>query len=200
MNTDDNQFLNRRTAVAELLHQRNDLLVVAGLGSAVWDVEAAGEDDLNFYILGAMGSVVPIALGLALAQPSRPVLALTGDAELLMSAGSIATASIRRSPNLSIAVLDNGRFGETGSQISHTGQGVDLSSMARAAGFPVAESITDPEQLPKVREAIHRCEGPAFYSLTISADMPAVVMPVRDGALLKHRFRQRLLGSESAKV
>jgi len=197
---DSNQFLNRRPAVAKLLQDRNDLLVVAGLGSAVWDVEAVAEDDLNFYILGAMGSVVPIALGLALAQPKRPVLALTGDAELLMSAGSIATASIRKPANLSIVVLDNGRFGETGSQISHTGQGVDLASMASAAGFSTARSISQPEQLADVRDRIHSCQGPAFFSLNVSADMPSVVMPVRDGAHLKHRFRQRLLGTDSAKV
>ncbi len=192
--------MKRRPAVAQLIRDRDNLLIVAGLGSAVWDVEAVGQNDLNFYILGAMGSVVPIAIGLALAQPDRPVLALTGDAELLMAAGSIATASIRRPSNLSVVVLDNGRFGETGSQISHTGQGVDLTAMASAAGFKIAQTISSSDQIDDVRASMHRCEGPAFYNLLVASEMPEVVMPVRDGAHLKHRFRMQLLGADAARV
>lgn len=192
--------MQRRPAVAKLIQQRNNLLIVAGLGSAVWDVEAVEQNDLNFYILGAMGSVVPIAIGLALAQPDRPVLALTGDAELLMAAGSIATASIRRPSNLTIVVLDNGRFGETGSQLSHTGHGVDLAAMARATGFEVAQTVTDIDQIDGVRATMHECRGPALFNFAVAPQMPEVVMPVRDGAHLKHRFRMQLLGDEAAKV
>src|SRR3546814_10263774 len=110
-NAKDNR-LERRAAVARLLGDREDMLVVAGLGSAIWDAEAAGETPLNFYMLGAMGSVASTALGLALAQPDRRVLALTGDAELLMGVGSLATIGVRRPKNLAVVVLDNGRFGE----------------------------------------------------------------------------------------
>src|SRR5450830_243470 len=118
--------LDRRKAAAEILKQRGDALVVAGLGAPCWDVVAVGDNPLNFYTWGAMGSAAMIGLGLALAQPKRRVLVITGDGEMLMGMGSLATIGIQRPGNLAIVVFDNGVYGETGMQPSHTQGGVDL--------------------------------------------------------------------------
>ena len=115
--------LDRREAVAALLEQLPDALVVTGLGSPTYDVFAAGPRATNFYLWGAMGGAVPMALGLALAQPDRSVLAVTGDGEQLMGIGSLATVAACAPANLTVVVLDNGHFGETGMQASHTSLG-----------------------------------------------------------------------------
>src|SRR5476651_1020246 len=127
--------LDRRAVVAELLRDPGDLLVVTGLGSTTYDAGAAGDRPLNFYLWGAMGGAAMIGLGLALAQPSRRVLVLTGDGEMLMGLGSLASIAALRPANLAIAVLDNGRFGETGQQPSHTALGADLAAVAAACGW-----------------------------------------------------------------
>src|SRR5580704_16268575 len=127
--------LNRRAVVAALLDDPGDLLVVTALGSVTYDVAAAGDRAENFYLWGAMGGTAMIGLGLALAQPRRRVLALTGDGDMLMGLGSLATIAAARPPNLAIAVLDNGAFGETGAQASHTGFGTDLAAVAAACGW-----------------------------------------------------------------
>src|SRR3990170_4243312 len=124
-------MLERRTAVAKLLAERDKcLLVVSGLGSPTYDVAAAGDNALNFYLWGAMGLAVPIGLGLALAQPAKRVLVITGDGEMLMGTGSLATTGARRPANLAVCVLDNEAFGETGGQQSHTRLGTDLAAVA----------------------------------------------------------------------
>ena len=127
--------LDRREVVATLLRDPGDLLVVTGLGAATYDAGAAGDRPLNFYLWGAMGGAAMIGLGLALAQPDRRVLVLTGDGEMLMGMGSLATIAAAGAPNLAIAVLDNARYGETGSQRSHTGLTTDLAAVAAACGW-----------------------------------------------------------------
>src|SRR5262249_57703679 len=110
--------LDRRAAVAALLKDRSELLVIAGLGSPAYDLHAAGDSDANFYLWGAMGGAALIGLGLAQAQPDRTVLALTGDGEQLMGLGGLATIAVAKPKNLVVAVIDNGHFGETGMQPS----------------------------------------------------------------------------------
>ena len=128
--------LDRRTVAAALLRDPGDLLVVTGLGAPSYDAAAAGERPLNFYLWGAMGGAAMVGLGIALAQPTRRVLVLTGDGEMLMGMGSLATIAAAGAPNLAIAVLDNARYGETGSQPSHTGLTTDLAAVAAACGWP----------------------------------------------------------------
>jgi thiamine pyrophosphate-dependent acetolactate synthase large subunit-like protein len=115
--------LSRREAVEALLADRKDTLVVTGLGSASYDVYAAGDRDENYYLWGAMGAAALVGLGLAQAQPKKTVLVVTGDGEQLMAFGSLATIAVTKARNLVIAVIDNGHFGETGMQTSHTGRG-----------------------------------------------------------------------------
>jgi thiamine pyrophosphate-dependent acetolactate synthase large subunit-like protein len=135
--------LDRRAAVAALLEDRGDLLVVTGLGSPSYDVHAAGDSDANYYLWGAMGSAALVGLGLAQARPDHMVLVITGDGEQLMGLGGLATIGVARPGNLAIAVIDNERFGETGMQESHTGYGVDLANVALACGFVAARTIHD---------------------------------------------------------
>ena len=184
--------LDRRTVVAGLLSDPADLLVVTGLGSATYDAGAAGDRPLNFYLWGAMGGAAMIGLGLALARPERRVLVLTGDGEMLMGLGSLATVAAQAPPNLAIAVLDNRRFGETGNQPSHTALGTDLAAVALACGWRAACTISRAGELDPLRERLRR--EALFAVIRISAAETPRFLPPRDGAGLLHRFRTALLG------
>src|SRR5438034_3986486 len=157
--------LPRRAAIAQILAERQDTLVVTGLGSPTYDCAAVGDHPLNFYLWGAMGSACPIGLGLALAQPKRRVLVVTGDGEMLMGLGSLATIGARRPGNLSIVVLDNERYGETGMQKTHTAYGVDLAAVARACGFADSRIIRGNAEIADVRSGIHTGGGPLFFQV-----------------------------------
>jgi thiamine pyrophosphate-dependent acetolactate synthase large subunit-like protein len=189
--------LKRRDVVAQLLAERGELLVVAGLGSTAWDCTAAGDHPLTFPLWGAMGQAAMMGLGLALAQPSRRVLVVTGDGEMLMGMGSLATIGVQRPANLSVVVIDNERYGETGMQATHTASGVDLAAVARACGFAHASTLTRASEIAPLRAAIHAQPGPNFAAVKVVADKVPIVLPPRDGGLLKARFRRALLG-ESA--
>lgn len=189
--------LERRTVVRMLLTDRGDLLVVAGLGAPAWDATDAGDHPLTFPLWGGMGGATAIGLGLALAQPDRRVLVLTGDGELLMGMGSLATAGVQRPRNLALVVLDNEHYGETGMQPSHTAFGVDLAAAAKACGFASSAMITTMDQIAALRENIHRAEGPLFAQIKIAADKLPLVLPPRDGTHLKNRFREALLGKDA---
>src|SRR5688572_16056485 len=146
--------LHRRSVVQQLLSNRGELLVIAGLGSTAWDVTAAGDHDLSFPMWGAMGQAAMLGLGLALAQPQRRVLVITGDGEMLMGFGSLATIGVQQPANLSVVVIDNERYGETGMQATHTAQGVDLAATARACGFKHSALIKAEKDLRDVHALI----------------------------------------------
>lgn len=191
--TGEDRLLNRRDAVAAILENRGDLLVVSGLGSPSYDVFGAGDRDSNFYLWGAMGGAAMMGLGLALAQPTRPVAVITGDGEQLMALGALATIGVAGAPNLTIIVLDNGEYGETGGQSSHTAHGVDLCAIARAAGFPSSRSVSDERDIQHTRQTIQDCgNGPRFVRLAIRPGAPPKTLPPRDGAFLKTRLRSHL--------
>src|SRR4029453_2857613 len=151
--------LDRRTVVAALLRDRGDLLVVTGLGSPSYDVHAAGDTDANYYLSGAMGAAALVGLGLAQAKPDRKVLVITGDGEQLMGLGGLAAVSVAKPKNLVIAVVDNGHFGETGMQESHTARGIDLAQVASACGFSETRGIDDMAGVEGGREALLRPGG-----------------------------------------
>lgn len=188
------KVLHRRSIVARLVADRKDqVLAIAGLGNPCWDLMAAGDNALNFYNLGAMGSAAALGLGLALARPERRTLVITGDGELLMGLGTLATIGVEQPRNLTIAVFDNEAYGETGMQATHTAYGIDLSAFARAAGFPRTETIwTETEVEAGVRLA-REGEGPVMVVFKIAPEKLGIVSPPRDGAYVKARFRQALL-------
>ena len=184
--------LDRRAVVAALLRERGDLLVVTGLGSPSYDVMAAGDHDLNYYLWAAMGSAAMVGLGLAAAQPDRPVLVLTGDGEQLMGLGALATIALRKPRNLGVVVLDNGHFGETGMQLSHAGQGIELARVAEACGFPQVALVTDMAEVEPLRRRVHAREGLSFATVKVAPVNPPRVLPPRDAVHVKNRFRLAL--------
>ena len=181
-------MLDRRAFVRELLIDRDDLLLVSGLGAATFDVAAAGDHPLNFYLWGAMGATAMTGLGLALARRERRVAVLTGDGDMLMGLGSLATIGAKAPENLAIVVLDNGHYGETGMQPSATRAGVDLVAVARACRFAQAREVSRIEEAAEVRALLHRGTGPILIKARIAAaDVPRV-LPLRDGHAIKQRF------------
>jgi thiamine pyrophosphate-dependent acetolactate synthase large subunit-like protein len=194
--------LHRRDVVNHILYQRGDLLVVAGLGAPAWDVTAAGDHPLSFPLWGAMGGAAMIGLGLALAQPKRKVLVVTGDGEMLMGLGSLAVIGSHKPRNLSIVVLDNEQYGETGMQDTVTASGVDLAGIAKSAGFTMTMSIKTKSELSLLKNQIYKesktTSGPLFAQVKVDPEKLPLVLPPREGAYLKNRFRIALLGTQVA--
>ena len=184
--------LSRRWATKELLAFRGDCLVVTGLGSPTYDVYAAGDCAANMYLWGAMGGAAMVGLGLALAQPARAVVVVTGDGEQLMGLGALATIAVTRAPNLTIVILDNGYYLETGGQKSHTGLGVDMAGIGRALGLDVVELSTEEELHEFARQLAEPKASPRLVRVRISSDGAEGVLPPRDGVFLKQRFRDGL--------
>jgi len=186
-------LLDRREVVARLLAERGGLLVVSGLGSPTYDVHAAGDHDGNFYLWGAMGSAALIGLGLAQAQPDRTVVVITGDGEQLMGLGGLATIAISHPKNLAIVVIDNDHFGETGMQMSHTGYGLDLATVAQSCGFAEARMVRDMAGVEQVARALHLpAAGARLYAIKVKAENPPRSLPLRDAVHIKNRFRAHL--------
>ncbi len=189
--------LDRREMLREVLRQRGPLLVVAGLGAPAWDVTALGDTPLNLPLWGGMGAAAMIGLGLALAQPGRRVLVVTGDGEMLMGIGARATIAVQAPANLAILVQDNERYGETGMQRTATHFGVGLVAMAEGAGLRRTHRITAPEHVAPFRHAIHHADAPVFAVAKVDDAPQPLVLPSREGALLQARMREALLGPEA---
>lgn len=190
----DGDKLQRRAAVARILADRGDSLVVTGLGSPTYDCAAVGDHPNNFYLWGAMGSALTVGLGLAMAQPRRRVLVMTGDGELLMGLGALATVGAKKPENLAVAVIDNEHYGETGMQRSHTSAGVDIAGIALAAGFRETGIIRDTAELVGALPLLGKAIGPVLVVLKVSVAKDPLVLPTWDGPYLKMRFRQAVLG------
>jgi thiamine pyrophosphate-dependent acetolactate synthase large subunit-like protein len=184
--------LDRREASAVLATACPNALVIAGLGSSSYDLYAAGDRTSNFYLWGAMGGAAAMGLGLALAQPRRPVLVLTGDGEQLMGLGALATIGAQRPSNLAIVVLDNGRYAETGMQRSHTALGVSLPAVAAACGFAWTLDIGEVEALAPLGARIETMQGCGLARINVRAEEVPRALPSRDGIWLKNRFRAAL--------
>jgi thiamine pyrophosphate-dependent acetolactate synthase large subunit-like protein len=182
--------LDRRAVVATLLRDPGDLLVVSGLGAPSYDVAAAGDRPLNFYLWGAMGGTAMVGLGIALAQKHRRVLVLTGDGDMLMGLGSLATIAAAGAPNLAIAVLDNARYGETGAQRSHTGLSTDLEAVAAGCGWTATTTARSMPEVEALRERLRREN--LFAVLRISPKEQDRHLPPREGGYITDRFRRAL--------
>lgn len=182
--------LDRRAVVARLVRDRRELVVVASLGSPTYDLAAAGDHDRNFYLWGAMGGAAMVGLGLALARPEVPVAVLAGDGEALMGMGGLATIALQRPANLSLVILDNGLYGETGGQPSHTGAGVDLAGVAAACGIADCRFVETEAAVAALAERIGTVgAGPTVAVVRIDGEEQPRCLPSRDGTALKARLR-----------
>ena len=186
--------LQRRSAVARLIGDGSEFLIVAGLAGTKHDVLAATGPDCPtvFAMGGAMGGAVAMGLGLALARPRRRVLVVTGDGELLMNVGALATVAVLNPPNLGIVCVDNEHYGETGFQKSHTARGVNLAAMAQGAGIAAVSAVTESAQLGAAATLLRESNGSVFVLLKVAADYPPGIRTTWDAALVKLRFRDAL--------
>src|SRR6266581_6631058 len=186
-------LLDRRAVVSRLLANRNGAIAVGGLGASTYDIAAAGDHARNFYLWGGMGGAAMIGLGLALAQPKLPVLVITGDGEMLMGMGSLATIGLQKPSNLSIVVLDNEVYGETGGQASHTAATVDLVGVARSCGIPDARAMATMAEIQAFAAAMQDVSsGPRFASIKIDSANLERVLSSRDGQFTVTRIRGAL--------
>jgi thiamine pyrophosphate-dependent acetolactate synthase large subunit-like protein len=186
-------LLERRGVVAGLLAERKEAIVVGGLGASTYDIAAAGDHDRNFYLWGAMGGAVMIGLGIALAQPKLPVVVITGDGEMLMGMGSLATVGLQNPENLTIIVLDNEVYGETGGQASHTAATVDLVGVARACGISDVRTIGTMAEIEAFAPSMQNVSsGPRFVSIKIDRANLERALASRDGTFIVTRIRGAL--------
>ena len=185
-------MLERRTVVAKLLEGRGNAVVVSGLGTPTYDVAAVSPSGRNYYLWGAMGGAAMMGFGLALARADLHVIVITGDGEALMGMGSLATIGANQPGNLSIVVLDNEHYGETGMQQSHLGMGVDLCAVAVACGFTQTCTVTTETELKTAVSTFHETGATKFLQVKVSPESPPREMPTRDAVENKITFRQAL--------
>jgi thiamine pyrophosphate-dependent acetolactate synthase large subunit-like protein len=190
-------MMDRRPFVAGLLADRGDLLVVTGLGSSTYDVAACGDHPLNFYLWSAMGSTAMVGLGLAMARSDRRVAVITGDGDVLMALGSLATIGAKQPGNLSIVVLDNRHYSATGMQPTATAAGIDLAGTAQSCQFRRVERVSALDCAPAMRELLHTGQGPIFIHARVEADDQKRIIPSRDGYAIRARFVQAAARQES---
>lgn len=186
-------ILDRREVLPKLFPNPKDYLFIAGLAGTAKDTAALCGDDRNYYCLaGVMGAAASMGLGLALARPDKRVVVLTGDGELLMNVGTLATIAVLNPPNLSIVCVDNGHYGETGYQKSHTSLGVDLEAMATGAGIPVTRTVTEDGQIADAAELIRSGNSSSFILLKVKPTDPPKVRRSLDAALSRLQFIEGL--------
>jgi phosphonopyruvate decarboxylase len=188
--------LDRRVAVPKLIGDPRDFWFIAGLAGTAKDTAHLCEPQNNYYACaGVMGGATAMGLGLALAQPTKRILVLTGDGELLMNVGSLATVAVMNPPNLSIVCVDNGHYGETGYQKSHTSLGVDLAAIAIGSGIRAVRTVTQESEIAEAAALIRRMDTPSFVLLKVAPTDPPLIRRSMDAAWTKHRFRTALLGT-----
>jgi thiamine pyrophosphate-dependent acetolactate synthase large subunit-like protein len=197
MNNANSNKIQRRAFVKDLLAQRDGALVVPGLGSPTWDSFAAGDSPEYLYSWGGMGLAVPTALGLALAQPDRRVLALTGDGEMMMGIGSLGVVADQAPENLAILVLDNEKFGETGRQTGLTANQTNLCKVAEGFGIRHTMHVTEHGVVDDLAKFLFKQPGPVFATAKIAISEDPWMLPVKDGVAIARRFRVAL-GLENA--
>jgi thiamine pyrophosphate-dependent acetolactate synthase large subunit-like protein len=187
--------LDRRQAVPALIERPGDFLIVTGLAGTAQELTALTEGSPGVFAMGgAMGAALMTGLGLALAQPKRRVLVVTGDGDLLMSLGGLATIALQNPPNMSVICVDNGHYGETGNQDSHTGLGVRLDTIAAGCGFPAVHTINTEADLPEGRRLLREGTGLSFILLRVTEGPPNRIKRNLVPHLERDRFRKALLG------
>ncbi len=188
--------LDRSVVFPQLIENPQDYLIVTGLAGASRDVAGiCGADGTNYYgMAGAMGGAVAMALGLALAQPDKKVLCVTGDGELLMNIGSLATVAVMNPSNFGIICVDNGHYGETGNQVSHTGHSTDLAVMASGAGIKQVRTVAQEGDIADAAAVVRGGNATFFVHLKVNDNPPPRIKRSLDANYTKTEFRKALLG------
>jgi thiamine pyrophosphate-dependent acetolactate synthase large subunit-like protein len=187
--------LDRCDAVPALIGRHEDFLIVSGLAGTSRDVAALTQDGAYTYTMaGAMGGACMIGLGLALARPDKRVLVVTGDGELLMNIGALSTIAVLNPANLAIICVDNGHYGETGYQKSHTSLGVDLEKIAVGSGIKATRTISAEEEVAHGARLLRQGNGTAFVVLRVKPTDPPAFKRNMDPSACRNRFRGALLG------
>ena len=190
------RLLDRKIAVPAIVGDPSDLLIVCGLAGASKDIAHLTDDGDNIFTMaGAMGGATAMGLGLALSRPDKRVLVVTGDGELLMNVGTLATVGIMKPANLSILCVDNGHYGETGYQESHTQRGVDLEVIAQGSAIPVTRTVTTEDQIAEAAQVLRNTNASSFILLRVSTEPPPAVKRSMDASERKTAFRRALLGT-----
>ncbi len=190
-------LLDRREAVPALIGRHEDFLIVTGLAGTSRDAAALTRDGSHLYTMaGAMGGASMIGLGLALARRDARVLVLTGDGELLMNLGSLATIAVMNPPNLSLVCVDNGHYGETGYQKSHTSLGVDLEKIAAGSGIRRTLTVEKQADIAAGARLIREGNGTSFVLLRVKPTDPPSYKRDLDPASGRTRFRLATLPAD----
>ncbi|HYS47849.1 MAG TPA: thiamine pyrophosphate-dependent enzyme [Xanthobacteraceae bacterium] len=185
--------LDRRDAIPALIGRHQDFLYVAGLAGTSRDIAALTADGAHIYTMaGAMGGACMMGLGLALARPDKRVLVVTGDGELLMNVGALATIAVMNPANLSIVCVDNGHYGETGYQKSHTSLGVDLEKIAAGSGIKRTMTIGGKAEIAAGARLIREGNGTAFVLMRVAPTEPPQFKRNLDPSSCRDRFRAAL--------
>jgi thiamine pyrophosphate-dependent acetolactate synthase large subunit-like protein len=187
--------LNRRDVLRQVLEHRGDALVVPGLGTSNYDLFAVSPSGENAYMWNAMGLTVPVAIGLAIARPDRRVLAVTGDGEMMMGIGSLSVAAAQALTNLSILVMDNEMFEETGKQSGLSGVRADIAKIAEGSGIERTMTVRSGNEVAQMADFLLKQDGPVLAVAKVgpSADKPAY--PSMDGPEIVRTFRKAVLGA-----
>jgi len=187
--------LDRISAVPAIIGKHEDFLFIGGLAGTARDLAAITNDGAHCYVLaGAMGAAVMMGLGLALARPEKKVLVAAGDGELLMNVGALATVAVLNPPNLSILCVDNGHYGETGYQKSHTSLGVDLEQMARGAGIRSTCTVENEAEIARGARMLRESKGASFVVLRVKPTDAPKLKRLMNPADARVRFRLGTLG------
>jgi thiamine pyrophosphate-dependent acetolactate synthase large subunit-like protein len=188
-------MLDRGQAVPALIGRHQDFLIVSGLAGTSKDVAALTQDGHHTYTMaGAMGGASMIGLGLALARPERRVLVVTGDGELLMNLSALSTIAVMNPPNLAILCVDNGHYGETGYQRSHTSFGVDLEKIAAGCGIKATRTVAVEDDIPAGAVLLRQGNGAVLVVLRVRPTDPPAYKRDMDPSACRNRFRAALLG------
>ena len=186
------KVMNRFDLTKRVVDQlKRDEAVIGGIGNANFDLWACGQRPQNFYMLGSMGLAIPIALGVATAQPRRHVIALEGDGSLLMQLGCLATVAMRAPKNLTIVLWDNGLYQITGSQPTASAATADLIAIARGAGIANSAWAADEDDFDRLLAAALQDGGPSLIAARIDGK-PAVATTDRDPVQIRERFMRGL--------
>ena len=188
-------ILDRRDVLPVLFPRPKDTLFVTGLAGSARDAAGLTDDGANLFAMaGAMGAAVPMGLGLALSAPEARVAVITGDGEMLMNVGSLATVATLAPQNLSIVCIDNGGHGETGGQPGHTAIRTDLALMGKGAGLASTMTANTAKDFAEGAKFLIEAAAPRLLVVRVTDGPPTAYVRNMDPAECRLRFRQAYLG------